>query len=281
MIHIYHVGNEEVLLRVNEQRNILKEIRKRKANWIGHILRRNCLLQQVIEGKIKGQIEVTRRRGRRRKKLLDDFKDRRGYCQLKEEALDRTMWRNRFGRDFGPVIWQITDDDDDITPPPRVPRVLDISRSLTRQPPCVLHPLSKACMRLYSSTETDPVLNSVLKTSERENIPYFYKFFLPDRNKNQSSVKYSHWLWGLIRPFWPKYPNILMRLRSKFPRPSNHLKPSGHYMYRTMVTKCTQCGHYMYRPLVTICTAQWSLYVPPIGHYMYRTVVTICTQCGQ
>ena len=49
-----HVRNEEVLLRVNEQRNILHEVRKRKANWIGHILRRNCLLQQVIEGKITG-----------------------------------------------------------------------------------------------------------------------------------------------------------------------------------------------------------------------------------
>ena len=71
-----HVRNEEVLLRVSEERNILHEIRKRKANWIGHILRRNCLLQQVIEGKIKGQIEVTRRRGRRRKKLLDVLKDR-------------------------------------------------------------------------------------------------------------------------------------------------------------------------------------------------------------
>jgi hypothetical protein len=58
-----HVRNEEVFLRVNEQRNILHEIRKQKANWIGHILRRNCLLKQVIEGKIKGQIEVTRRRG--------------------------------------------------------------------------------------------------------------------------------------------------------------------------------------------------------------------------
>ena len=105
-----HVKNEEVLLRVNEQRNILHEIRKRKANWVGHILRRNCLLQQVTEGKIKGQIEVTRRQGRRRKKLLDDLKDRRRYCQLKEEALDRTMWRNRFARGFGPVVWQITDD---------------------------------------------------------------------------------------------------------------------------------------------------------------------------
>ena len=49
-----HVRNEEVLLRVKEQRNILHEIRKGKANWIGHILCRNCLLQQVIEGKIKG-----------------------------------------------------------------------------------------------------------------------------------------------------------------------------------------------------------------------------------
>ena len=105
--------NEELLLRVNEQRNILHEIRKRKANWIGHILRRNCLLQKVTEGKIKGQIEVTRRRGRRGKKLLDDLKDRRGYYQLKEEAVDRTVWRNRFGRGFGPVVWQITDDDDD------------------------------------------------------------------------------------------------------------------------------------------------------------------------
>ena len=98
------LNNHVVLIRVNEQRNILHEIRKQKANWIGHILRRNCLLQQVIEREIKGQIEVTRRRGRRRKKLLDDLKDRRGYCQLKEEALDCTMWRNRFGRDFGPVV---------------------------------------------------------------------------------------------------------------------------------------------------------------------------------
>ena len=48
-----HVGNEEVLLRIKGQRNILHEIRKRKANWIGHILRRNCLLQRVIDGKIE------------------------------------------------------------------------------------------------------------------------------------------------------------------------------------------------------------------------------------
>jgi len=52
------VRNEEVLLRVNEQRNILHEIRKRKANRIGHILRRNCLLKQVIEGKIKHSLII-------------------------------------------------------------------------------------------------------------------------------------------------------------------------------------------------------------------------------
>ena len=101
-----HVRNEEMLLRVKEQRNILHEIRKRKANWIGHILRRNCLLQRVIEGKIKGGIEVTGRRGRKRRKLLDDLKGRRGYSHLKEEALDRTVWRARFGRGFGPVVRQ-------------------------------------------------------------------------------------------------------------------------------------------------------------------------------
>jgi hypothetical protein len=69
-----HVRNEEVLLRVKEQRNILHEIRKRKDNWIGHVLRTNCLLQRVIEGKLKEGIEVTGRQGRERRKLLDDLR---------------------------------------------------------------------------------------------------------------------------------------------------------------------------------------------------------------
>jgi hypothetical protein len=73
-----HVRNE-VLLRVKEQRNILHEISKWKANWIGHILCRNCLLRQVIEGKIEGGIEVTGRRVRRRRKLLDDLKEGMAY----------------------------------------------------------------------------------------------------------------------------------------------------------------------------------------------------------
>jgi ribosomal 50S subunit-associated protein YjgA (DUF615 family) len=100
------VRNEDVLLRVKEQRNILHEIRKRKANWIGHILRRNCILQRVIEGKIQGGIDVTERQGRRCRKLLDDLEEMRGYSHLKEEAMDRTMWRARFGRGFEPVVRQ-------------------------------------------------------------------------------------------------------------------------------------------------------------------------------
>jgi hypothetical protein len=67
-------------------------------------LYRNYLLQYVIEGKIKGGIEVPRRC----RKLLDNLKERRGYSHLKEETLDRSMWRARFGRGFGPVVKQTT-----------------------------------------------------------------------------------------------------------------------------------------------------------------------------
>ena len=75
-----------------------------KANWIGYILHRKCLLKHIIEGKIEGRIEVTGRQRRRRKQLLDDLKETRCYCKLKEEALDRTVWGTRFGRGYGPVV---------------------------------------------------------------------------------------------------------------------------------------------------------------------------------
>jgi hypothetical protein len=64
------VRNEEVLLRVSEQRDILHEIRKRKANWIGHILRKNCVLQHITEGEIERGILVKIKQGRRRQQLL-------------------------------------------------------------------------------------------------------------------------------------------------------------------------------------------------------------------
>jgi hypothetical protein len=99
-----------VLNGLKEQRNIVKTIKRRnlilshshvlncidirtkyavKANWIGD--GRNCLLNHVIEGKIEGSVEVTGRRRRRRKPLLDKLKETIGYWRLKEEALDRTV----------------------------------------------------------------------------------------------------------------------------------------------------------------------------------------------
>jgi hypothetical protein len=94
---------------VKEERNIVHTIKRRKANWIGHILRRNCLLKHVIGGKLEGRIEMTGRRGRRRKQLMDDLKEKKRNCKLKEEALDRTLWRTRFGRGYGPVVRQTTE----------------------------------------------------------------------------------------------------------------------------------------------------------------------------
>jgi hypothetical protein len=103
------VRKEEVLHRVKEERNILHTIKRRKANWIGHILCRNCLLKHVIGGKLEGRIEITERRGRRRKQLLEDLKEKRRYWKLKEEALDCTLWRTRFGRGYEPVLRQTTE----------------------------------------------------------------------------------------------------------------------------------------------------------------------------
>jgi hypothetical protein len=99
------VRNEEVRHKAKEDRNILGNIRRRKANWIGHILRRNCLLKHVMEVKIEG----TGRRGRRLEQALDDLTERRGYWELKEEALDRTVWRTRFGKDYVPVVRQTSE----------------------------------------------------------------------------------------------------------------------------------------------------------------------------
>jgi hypothetical protein len=103
-----NVRNEEVLRRVKEEENILQTL-KRKANWIGHHLRRNCLLKHVTEGKIEVWILVAGSRGRKRKQLLDDLKEIRVYCILKEKELDDTLWRTLFGIDCGPIIRQTTE----------------------------------------------------------------------------------------------------------------------------------------------------------------------------
>jgi len=60
------------------------------------------------EGKIEGRMEVTGRRRRRRKHLLDDLKEKRGHCKLKEETLDLSLWRTLFGKGYGHVVKQTT-----------------------------------------------------------------------------------------------------------------------------------------------------------------------------
>jgi hypothetical protein len=76
----------------------LPAIQRRNGKWIGHSLHRNCFLKQVIEGKVDGRVVVTGRREERCRQLLDQLKETRDFCKLKGEALDRTLWRARFGR---------------------------------------------------------------------------------------------------------------------------------------------------------------------------------------
>ena len=92
-----------MLQRAKEQRKTL-QTEERRPKWIDHIVRRNCVLKHIIEGKTERRIEVMARRGIRHKQLLDDLKGKRDYWKLKEEGLDSTLWRTCFGRDCGPVV---------------------------------------------------------------------------------------------------------------------------------------------------------------------------------
>jgi hypothetical protein len=76
------VRNEEVLHTVKQERNVVHTIKRRKSNWTGHVLRRNCFVKLVL-GKIERTVEVTGIRQRRDKQLRDEFKERSGYCKLK------------------------------------------------------------------------------------------------------------------------------------------------------------------------------------------------------
>ena len=84
-------------------------IKGRNVNWIGHVLRRICLLKHVTEGRMEGTIEVARRRGRIRKHLQDDIMETKVYFELKGEALDPTLLRTCFGRSYGRVVRQSTE----------------------------------------------------------------------------------------------------------------------------------------------------------------------------
>jgi len=75
---------------------------------VDRILCRNCLLNQVVEGKTEGRIEVRERRGIRSKQLPNDIKEQSGFLKWKEEALGRTVWRIHLERNYGSVVRQVT-----------------------------------------------------------------------------------------------------------------------------------------------------------------------------
>jgi len=94
--------NEEVLQRIEEQCHIPHTIKGRKANGIDHILRRDCLIKHVIEGKQKE--DVTGRRGRIHKQLLGDLKETRGCCNLEEKTPERPLRRTDLVKGHGPLV---------------------------------------------------------------------------------------------------------------------------------------------------------------------------------
>jgi len=73
---------------------------------IVHVLSRNGLLRHVIERKIEGMIEVTRKRGRGTTQVLNDLKEKRGHWKLKKGGLDGALWRTGFGIGCGSVVRQ-------------------------------------------------------------------------------------------------------------------------------------------------------------------------------
>jgi hypothetical protein len=94
----------DVVIHTVKDTNNLHAVKRRKTTWIGHILRRYRLLKHVIEGIIYTRKEVTGRRGKSLKQLLGDLKGTTEYWKLEEKALDRTLWKTRLGRGFGPVV---------------------------------------------------------------------------------------------------------------------------------------------------------------------------------
>ena len=85
------VTNQKVIGRVGEKRTLLNNILRRKANWIVHIPRGNCVPRDAIEG----QMTVVNGVGRKRTQVLDDLRNRRCW-ELEEEAEDRISWKQQF-----------------------------------------------------------------------------------------------------------------------------------------------------------------------------------------
>jgi hypothetical protein len=79
---------------------VLSRVNRWKGSRTGHTWRTNWFLKYFMNEKLEGRVEVTERRRRRGKQLLDDLTEKRGYWNLQEKALDRFLWRNGFGRGY-------------------------------------------------------------------------------------------------------------------------------------------------------------------------------------
>ena len=86
------ITNEQILENIGKKRTLLNNILRRKGNWIAHILRRNCLLHDAIDGDTTEMKGV----GRRRTQLLDDLRNRRKYWEIKDETEDRKTRKSQF-----------------------------------------------------------------------------------------------------------------------------------------------------------------------------------------
>jgi hypothetical protein len=86
------IRNEEVYRIIDEERTIWNNIEKRRTRWIGHTLRRNGFVKNIIEGEIEGKVL----RGRPRDKYMGQIK-KKVHCkkcqELRQLVLDRVGWR--------------------------------------------------------------------------------------------------------------------------------------------------------------------------------------------
>ena len=89
--------------------NVLHTIKRRNANWIGHILHRNCLLKHVTAAKMEGWLEVTGRQKTICEQLLNNLKEMTGYQKMEKEPLHCTPRETHFRRGHGPIVRQATE----------------------------------------------------------------------------------------------------------------------------------------------------------------------------
>ena len=176
------VRNEGIWNGVNKERNTLYSIKRRKANWTGHILRRNCHLKDVVEEKLE-----ERRRGRRRsKQLLDGVKEKSRYLNFEEEELVRTRWMTGFGRGNGSVFKRTTQWKKDFLLFPQ--SVESLNKGLFGKWAC----FSYRCKRSYSFDSSSMMNISIWLNTELTNsgIIFFWKKKQPVADYNQQDAPF-------------------------------------------------------------------------------------------